>query len=304
MPMPTVNDVHINRAMTDISIAYRNANYIADQVFPIVPVAKKSDYYFTFEPASWFRDEVEYRAPGTRAHRVDYGVTSASYVCVNYALSKVVPDEVRENADVPLRPDTEATEFVTDALLRALERRVASVITTCANWASASVPTTVWSNDASDPVTDVETLRNAIVQSIGREPNVAVMGWKVWSALKKHPDLMDRIKYTERGVLTPATLGALFGIDKLLIGTAIYNSAQEGATAANTYIWGNQFWLGYVPSAPALMTPATGYVFTWGPRTVRTYREDEEHADVFEAEHATAEKITASDAGGGFYGVI
>lgn len=44
--MPTVNDVHLDSAMTQISIAYKNGAYIASQIFPVVPVAKKSDKYF------------------------------------------------------------------------------------------------------------------------------------------------------------------------------------------------------------------------------------------------------------------
>lgn len=303
MGTPTVNDVHVNAAMTNISIAYRNGLYIAEQVFPVVQVSKKSDFYFVYDAAAWFRDEIAVRAPGTRAKRVDYTVSSASYVAVAYAMAKSVPDEVRENSDAPLKPDIEATEYVTDRLLLGLERRVAAVVSTCTNWASASNPTTVWTNDASDPITDIETVRDAIVGKIGRMPNVAVIGWKTWQALKKHPDILDRIKYTERGVLTPGVLQDIIGVDKLLIGTAIYNSAQEGATDSISYVWGNHFWMGSVPNSPALMTPSAGYVFEWGGRTMRQYREDQEHSDVYEVQHFTSEKVTGSDAGAGMFTV-
>jgi hypothetical protein len=48
MPSPTVRDVHIDSAMSEISIAYRNKLYIAPQVFPVVSVEKRSDKYFVF----------------------------------------------------------------------------------------------------------------------------------------------------------------------------------------------------------------------------------------------------------------
>ena len=35
---PDVGDVHVNGLLTQLSIAYRNLNYIADQVFPPVMV--------------------------------------------------------------------------------------------------------------------------------------------------------------------------------------------------------------------------------------------------------------------------
>ncbi len=46
MPNPTVRDVHVDSAMGEISIAYHNQNYIWSQVFPEVPVQKKTDLYF------------------------------------------------------------------------------------------------------------------------------------------------------------------------------------------------------------------------------------------------------------------
>ncbi len=205
---------------------------------------------------------------------------------------------------MPLRPDTDATAYVTDRLLLGLERRVATIITTCGNWASASNPTTLWSNDASDPVSDIENLRDKIVTAIGRLPNVAVIGWQAYQALRKHPDMLDRVKYTERGIVSANALQEIMGIDKLVVGTAIYTTTQEGASAAgNAFIWGKHLWMGYVPAAPALMAPAAGYVFEWNARTIRQYREEQEHADVFEVQHYTSEKITASDAGGGMYTV-
>ena len=40
MPQPNLNNVHIDAILTNISVAYQQAqrNFIAQQVFPIVPV--------------------------------------------------------------------------------------------------------------------------------------------------------------------------------------------------------------------------------------------------------------------------
>lgn len=298
MPNPTPRDVHFDAALSQFSIAYRNGMYIFDQVFPVVSVAKQSDFYFVFDKGSWFRDIAAKRAPGTRAQRADFSLTSASYVCVNYALAKGVPDEVRENADSPLRPDQEATEFVTDALLRAQEKRVADLITASTNWAYAASPTVQWTSDSADPLGDIELAINGVVSTIGRLPNVAVMSWDVWRYLKNHPDLLDRVKYTRPGGQPqPNDLAGWFSLDKVLIGTSLVDSAIEGATSSLAYVWGDDFWVGYVPATPALMTPAAGYSLEWGERGVNTYREDQEHQDVVEALHYTDEIITASDAG-------
>jgi len=298
MPAPTVRDVHIETALSQISVAYRNGVYIAEQVFPRVGVTKKSDYYFVFDKGAWFRDEVAVRAPGTRAARVDYTISTASYVCVTYAIAKAIPDEVRENADQPLRPDVEATEFVTDALLRAQEIRVANVITGSTNWAYAACPAYYWSNDSSCPLDEIEAAIDAVISRIGRAPNVAVMSWDVWRRLKNHPDCMDRIKYTRAsGRVEPEDLASWFGLEKVLIGTALKDTSKEGVTSSLSYIWGDDFWVGYVPPNPALMTPAAGYILEWQARKVMRFREEQERQDVIEASHCVDEVVTASDAG-------
>ena len=305
MANPTLRDVHVDQPMTRISIAYRNAAYIADQVFPIVPVEKKSDVYFVFDKASWFRNRSGIRAPGTKAPRADYGVTTASYICINDSLAKEIPDEVRDNADAPLRPDITATQFVTDALLLGQEIRVANLITACANWAAASNPGTKWTSDTSDPWGDIDTAIDAVVGSIGRFPNVAVMSWDVWRHLRQHPDFLDRVKHTRASGRIEATdLASWFGFEKVLIGTAVQESAQEGVTSSMSYVWGDDFWCGYVPSAPALEVPAAGYVLTWGARKVERFREEQEHQDVIAAEHYTDEIVSASDAGAGLYDCV
>jgi len=305
MARPTVRDVHLERALTNISIAYRNGEYIADQVFPIVQVEKRSDYYFTFAKGAWFRDEVALRAPGTRAQRADYAISTASYTCLNYALSKAVPDEVRANADQPLRPSIEAAEFVSDALIRAREKRVADVVMTSTNWSYSTSPTTQWSSDVSEPFQDIDEAINGVVSTIGRFPNVAVMSYDVWRWLKNHPDLLDRVKFTRPGGSPEhSDIAGWFGLEKVLIGLSLYDTAKEGQTASQAYLWGDDFWVGYVPSSPALMTPAAGYVFNWLNREVRQYREDQEKTDVFEASEYADEVISASDAAGIIYDVV
>ena len=49
MAQPNVNNVHIDAILTNISVAYmqKSENFIADKVFPVVTVDKKSDKYFS-----------------------------------------------------------------------------------------------------------------------------------------------------------------------------------------------------------------------------------------------------------------
>ncbi|HID21551.1 MAG TPA: hypothetical protein EYP14_04025 [Planctomycetaceae bacterium] len=297
MAAPTRTQVHLDTAMTNLSIAYRNANYIAEQIFPVVPVNHQSDKYFVFDKASWFRNEAGLRAPGTRGPEVEYSVSSATYSCTPISATKVVPDEIVDNADNPLRPRREAVEFATDKVLLYLENEVASLVFGDGVWSGSSTPGTNWSDSSADPLGDVEAAREAIVKAIGREPNVMVIGREVWTALKQHSQIQDRIKHTTLGVLTTQLAAQLFEVDRLLIGNAIITSTPEGQSATYSYVWGKNCWLGWVPPNPGLMSPAAGYILAWKNRRVYRFRREEELADVYRCEMHFDVVATSPDAG-------
>lgn len=301
MPRPTVRDVSpYLTALQTVSIGYRNPSYIYREVFPVVKVGEKTGYYWSFDKQPWQRERSGVRAPGTRAPRAGYGLSTASYVCVNDSLATAVPDEVVMNAQGALRPLINATNFVSDGLELAEEIRVANLITASANWASAASPGTAWSNDNSDPWGDIDTGTNAVVTATGRAPNTLVMSWNVWRHLRQHPDFLDRIKYTRpSGRIEPDDLKDWFGFEKVLVGTAIKDTSLDGQTASPTYVWGNTLWMGYVPDTPALEVPAAGYVLVWGEdmRKINRFYEEQEHQTIIESGWFVTQVITASDAG-------
>lgn len=299
MPRPTRRDVHVNRPLTNVSIAYKNEFYIATEVFPTVTVANQSDVYFTFDKGAWFRLRAGQRAPGDSAPMADYGISNASYICLNYSLAKQVPDEVRDNADTPLRPMVSGTNFVTDGLMLGMEDRVATLVTASGNWTTASNPGTKWDVDTSDAWGDIDNLVHTVEGQIGRLANVCVVSRNAWQALRNHPDLVDRVKYQrEGGRVMPTDLMGWFGFEKVLLGRARKELAEEGQSSSMSDVWGDMLWVGYVPMSPALEEPAAGYTLRWGQRSVANYREDIRHRNIIEVEEWTDEIITASDAGG------
>ncbi|HJW82854.1 MAG TPA: hypothetical protein VJ754_00995 [Anaerolineae bacterium] len=300
MSKPTAQQVHIDQPLTNISIAYLPGDFIAGMVFPNVPVQKQSDKYFIYTKADWLRREAGPRAPGTRARRGDYGLSTAQYACLERAIAKGVPDEVVANADQPLRPLEDASRWCTNQLLLEVESDVQSDVFGT-GWSSSATPSPLWSNNTSTPVDDVETARNSVVSSIGREANVGVMGRGLWRYIKQHPDIVERIKYTagptSPAIVTIQAVAALFSLDKLLIGIAINDTAAEGATSTLAYLWGSHMFVGYVARGPSLLEPSAGYVFTWQQRQASRFREDQERQDVVEVRMSWDTKLTATDAG-------
>jgi len=265
---PTTRDVHIDRVLTNISIAYWNEpqNWIADQIFPRVPVARQSDVYLKYNRNDWFRDEAQERAPATESEGGGYNLDgTGTYFARNYAYHKDIPDEVRANADAPIQPDREATRFVMQKLALRKERKFAADFFKAGVWTDSnlSVP---WSTYAtSSPIEDIEERREAMHAATGFEPNLLVMGRSVWSKLKNHPDFLERIQYTQRAQTTLEIAREFLEIPKILIGSNLYATNVEGDTAAYDRIWGKHALLLYVTDAPALLTPTAGYNFVWNP---------------------------------------
>ena len=103
---PSPSDVHINRPLTNISVALMqdpNA-FVADRAFPFIGVPRKSDDFWIIPRGAFNRDEMKERAPGTESAGSGYEVDSASYVCKVWALHKNIDDQTRANYDTPLGP--------------------------------------------------------------------------------------------------------------------------------------------------------------------------------------------------------
>lgn len=315
MAQPTALDVHIDVALTNISLAYiqQAADFVATKIFPMVPVSKQTDKYFTYTKNDWFRDEAQVRAPATESAGSGYGLSTASYACVPYAFHKDIPDQVRDNADVPIDLDREATFFVTQRMLLRQEIQWASDAFKTGVWGTDSTPSNLWSNyTTSDPLSDVETGKSTILQNTGYLPNTMVMGYQVWQQLRNHPDIVDRIKYTSAEPVTEQLLARLFGIDRILVARAIKATNNEGETAAYSFVFGKNALLAYVAPSPGILTVSAGYTFVWqgvsqGYGTnigVSTFRLPRIKADRVEAEIAWANQIVASDVGYFFNGAV
>jgi hypothetical protein len=322
MPLPTSSDAHVNRPLTNISVAtIQDArNFIASRAFPIVPVQKQSDAYFSYDNAYWNRDEMQVRAPATESEGGGYAIDGTNtYFCPIRSIHKDIPDELRANADVPINLDSEATKYVT---LKALIKReilfaaaymAGSVWTYDYDGVSESPGTSEvlqWNDASSTPIEDVWAAKESILQLTGFEPNKLILGYPVYRALINHPDIVDRVKYGQtpgRVAMVDVTeLAQVFKVDEVLVSRGIKNTALEGASSAtHSFINGKNALLVYAPPSPGVMTPSGGYIFTWtgylgaGPEGNRILRmrADLRHCDRVEIEIAFDMKKISADLG-------
>ncbi len=324
---PSRGDVHVDKPLTNIAIAYaQNPDmFIADRVFPVIPVMKQSDAYFTIPRGAWFRDEMKKRAPGTESQERTHEVGSDSYLCDVWALHENLADQVRANYDSPLQPEREITEGLSQAGMIRKEKEWASNYFTAGVWTGdytgvdSATPAASqigrWDRADSTPIEDVRLGKRLVHERTGFRPNKLVVGREVYDALLDHPDIvgrLDRGQTTGAAIVMRQNLAALFELDEVLVMDSVENTANEGAADVLAFIGGKSALLVYSAPAPGLYTPSGGYTFSWtglmgagalGMRMKRI-RMEEREADRLEIQMAFDQKLVAADLGQFFITVV
>ncbi len=322
---PSRSDVHVNGPLTNISIAFlQNANaFVADRVFPNIPVSKQSDLYFTYDRGEFNRDEMKPRAPGTESAGGTYKIGEDSYFARTRAYHRDIPDQLRANADSPISLDREATEFLSQKAL--INREL--------NWVDAYFKLTVWTNDRagnaaptgtqflfwddedSTPIEDIRTARRTVLESTGFMPNVMVCGRETYDILLDHPDILSRITAGQTpggpAIVMRQTLAALFELDEIMVMDSIQNVGPETQAAASLesttheFIGGDNALVCYRAPSPGIMTPSGGYTFSWtglmgsgalGGR-IKRFRQEALESDRIEIQMSYTHKLVGKDLG-------
>lgn len=317
MPQPTPGDVHVNVPLTNMSVAYLQdqGEFIADKVFPSIPVTKQSDRYFVFPKDQWFRTDAAPRGVSQESAGSGFEIDNTpNYFCNPFALHKDIDDQLRANQDAPLDLDRASAEFVTRALVLKREKDWAAKYFKTSLWTGASdfSPSTKWSATNSTPIKEIRASITSVHKKTGFRPNKLVVARDVWAAIQDSSDFLNRIAYTQTKIVSPGLLASVLEVDEVLIAGAVQNTANEKATAVMAHVFTAGALLVYAPPRPSLMSPSAGYTFSWtglygaSPQGLRIkrFRMEELASDRIEGEMAYDQKVVATDLGAFFYSCL
>jgi len=320
--MPQPSNVHINAPLTALSVKYANnaAGFISQKVFPPVPVKKQSDRYWTYGKKQWFRSEAMLRAPGTESVGTGFDLDGTpTYYAGKHAVHSDVDDDLVDNSDSAISLEQDHTELVTNDILLGMEKNWADKFFTTGVWQGSTtgtdiVPAILWDAAGSTPIVDIATQKLSIKRLTGQDVNRLVLGADVWEILKNHPSFLERIKYSQTGIMSEDLLAAVLGLPKggVLIANAVHDQAQEGAAADHAFVFGKRCLLAHAAPRPGLRTPSAGYTFAWtGMRgankngmRVKRFRMEELNSTRIEGEAAYDHKVVGADLGAMFDAVI
>lgn len=328
MPNPNVNSVHVNRPLTNLSIHWLQSQdrFVADKVFPRVPVSNKSDTYNVFDIGDFLRDEMKERAPGTESEGGGYRVAQDPYNCKKWSLHKDIDDDTRANEDSPLNSDRNAMQWLMSKGMIRQEKVWAGKYFTTGIWGTdlvgvAGAPAggqfRQWNEAASDPFVDIADAK-AKIGLTGQDPNTLVLGNKTYLKLRQHPAVIDRVRSTivvsagnNMINVSQSDLAAAFEVDRILVMKASENTAAEGLTPVFSYIGGNHALLCHSASSPGIEVPSAGYTFTWrglagndDGQYIKKFRMENIESDRVELTMAFDQKLTASSLGYFFSGAV
>jgi hypothetical protein len=274
---PTPGDVYINALLGNVSVAFMQDQdqYIADKVFPNVPVGLPGGTYRTYDQANWLRSDAQIRAPATESSGGGWTESTDTYATTVYAHHKDVDDQTLAAFNNAVAAGTEletaATLYVTQQLL--LKREAIFLTKYFANsvWATDQTGSTTattnqfiqWDLANSTPIQDVRNQIQAVGELTGYRPNTLILGPRVFEVLVNHTQILSRIQYTQAAFGSTELLARAFGVDRVLVPYVIQNTAAEGLTASYSYMYSRSALAVYAAPRPSLMAPSGGYTFSW-----------------------------------------
>lgn len=269
-------DRHTDIPLSEYSVAYTNANYIAAQVCPKVSVMKDSDKYYIYGT-----ENIKYydtlRAPKTVAKGVDSTVSTSSYFCNPHALKMTIDDKDRENADANVDPEIDAVDILMEMMMINYEKEVATLYQTAANYASATYYTTLTGSDqwndpgySSKPLDLIEDAKLVVKRGCLKKANSIIIPDNVAVELAKHPDVIDITKYTNPTLLTNGGLPPVLRGLTVYEASAAYDSKREGQSGFTfTDIWTDSVVVFYNDPAASWKSMTFGKTFSRGDTYVK-----------------------------------
>ena len=269
----------VNPILTQFAIGYRNPQLIARQVAPVIQSATESGTIYSFGKEGMMLYDTE-RALRADAKKIDFYITKTTYRCVEHALEtsldyKEIEAAQKYGADQVLRLEQRAINLVQRVLELELEKAVADILFGASYYATNNKitlsGTSQWTDTAnSNPIKHTLDGKAAARDDMGVEPNTIVFGYDAWRSFREHPSVLDRIKYSQRAIVTPEIAASLLDVERVFIGQAVY--AKDDGTFVD--LWGDNCALVYTPPDPEMVegtTPHTVIIEEMGYPEVRTY---------------------------------
>lgn len=257
----------IDPVLSGIAQGYRHAQRVGHILFPAIPVLQRGGKVIEFGLESFY-DYKARRAPGADAINIQFGYEGKPFSLDQFTIDAPVPREFVQDAQTVPGIDLgkRAVNTVMDSLTLSLEIEQAALASDPASYGAGNKLTLTgtdrWDSATSTPIADVESAKDQVRSTCGVEPNRMVISNAGFQALKRHPVIVERFKYTTAESITAKMLAGLFDLEEVAVGKAVYLDQADTAPDFKE-AWNNVAVLAYTPTQDAsIEQPSFGYTYT------------------------------------------
>jgi hypothetical protein len=298
----------INQALIE---APAQIGMIGADIMPLLPVSAKSGVYLKVQTADadLLNADAAKRNAGSEYARAIRKFTSDTYDCQETGLEELLDDSFRSDASRFFAIEAETAKFLLRQVKLSHEKRVADLL-----WATTTPFTTAdqtrsvayeeqYLSTINAPA-DVAAAKLAL-NKLGYEANAVIMSANVYERVRRTTLLQNQfygvVSNTGGRLLDESQLAQAFGVDKVFVGRAAYNTANKNKSYSGSFI---------VPDTKIVVANVANGQFTAGGlgRTLvwsddapggfvsESYRDEARRSNVLRVRMNTAEKVIDANA--------
>lgn len=294
----------------DLGVAFHEYDttqmrFIADQILPQRAVQKKAATMKVTKRKNLDIPNIKH-ANGSTYNRVTLYMDDMSYACVNEGLEAPVTDEDLENYANDFDAEVEVTQAIKIKMRLARELAVEQAIFNTTTWDTSTAAlytdnsAAPWDAAGSAVIKQIQTAREQVRKNCGVPANSMIISEASFVNLLNNTEI--KAKFPGATVITEAMMraqmGAIFGITNLLVGQAVYNTANEGQDFSGGDIWPDDYAMIAVLGSEGLplTEPQLGRTMVWSEYAadveyVESYREEQTESEIIRVKRFIQHKI-------------
>ena len=263
--------------LTKLAQGYHNLELIGEVLMPTVEIDKEAGKIPKFGRLAFRLPSTVRNLRGTSNRLDPEDITAIDVALEEHDVEYAIDYREENEAIFSLRQF--ALNTTQDVIALGREKEVATLALDESKYDAGNKVTLSGTSKITSKQADIfamfDTGIRAVKRAIGRKPNVCVIAGDVWAALKEHPAVIEKLKYSQVAIVTPEVFAKLIGIDTVKIGEAVYEESNQLKD-----IWSDAIVLAYVAPRSTerkgtVYEPSYGYtVRRQGGLFVDTYKEN------------------------------
>jgi len=293
-------EASVNPTLTNYASGVLNdlQSATADFLAPQVQVPATIGQYKAYDNKNAFQTHDTARGVGGPARRIFMDVSEPTYNCLPQALEITIDDSERDAAGTlnPLDLEQAKVKTLVQSSVLSHEKHV---ITTVNAAVSATGGVGVWSNDANDPVDEIDAQIEAIAKDTGQLPNAILMGMTAWRRFRQNAKVVAKQPGAALIGLNQGQASAMLinPSTEIRLSTMAYDTTKQGKTRSNSFVNGDDVYIFVRSATPTIYDPSALKTFAGGRggvSAVREYRDESSRSDVYAVDWSRDVKVTSS----------